>query len=71
MPKDRARDVAQYRGSPGGHTFHTLIFGKTDAPAALVRGARQPHGMKFRQRSLETHQLHQPYRAQAPTAMAT
>ena len=70
MPKERARDAAQYRGTPGGHTLSVITY-ETDSPAPLARGARQPHGMKFGQSSLETHQLYQPYHAQAPTAMAT
>ena len=59
----------QYRGTSRGHTHSPYAHIRTPAP--LVRGARQPHGMKFGQSSLETHQLYQPYRAQAPMAMAT
>ena len=86
----RARLGALPRYLGRTHALRNHIFGETEAPAALVRGARQPHGMKFGQRSLkhidrtaplvrgawQPHRMsaraktHQPYRAQAPTAMA-
>ena len=71
IPKGRARDSKHYRGTSGRHTLSVRSYSANDTPAPLARGARQPHGMKFGQSSLETHQLYQPYRAQVPTAMAT
>ena len=49
----RARLGALPRYLKRTHALRNHIFGETDAPAALVRGARQPHGMKFGQRSLK------------------
>ena len=49
----RARLGALPRYLKRTHALRNHIFGETDAPAALVRGARQPHGMKFGQSSLK------------------
>ena len=89
MRRDSARDAAQYRGTPGGHTLSVRTYSaKPIRQPPLVARAATFH-MKFErslkhidrtaprsrrpatspnERSLETHQ---PYRAQAPTAMAT
>ena len=50
----------------------TLIFGaRLRLSFAARSNLTEMRGHRRGQRSLETHQLYQPYRAQAPTAMAT
>ena len=71
IERSRARLGALPRYLGRTHTLRNHILVTHDSPTPLAHGARQPHGMKFGQSSLETHQLYQPYRAQAPTAMVT